>query len=102
MSTKGLTVDVPPGGYDRAAAVTAVRKAGLPQVVGKLSRGPFGTSSRAMAALEGEGVPTFCTPVTWAEVHAGIQPGEEHLTEAFFGARGEVVLDAVTGRHAGS
>jgi len=56
----------------------------------------------AMTALEGEGVPTFCAPVAWAEVYAGIRPGEEHLTEAFFGARGEVVLDAVTGRHAGS
>ncbi|MFH2005992.1 MAG: AAA family ATPase [bacterium] len=52
MSTKGLTVELPPGGYDRAAAVSAVRESGLPSVVGKLSRGPFGTSSKAMATLE--------------------------------------------------
>ena len=56
----------------------------------------------AMGALEGDGVSTFCTAIDWAEIYAGIRPGEEHLTEAFFGARGEVVLDAVTGRHAGS
>jgi len=52
MSTKGFTVEIPPGGYDRAAAVSAVRESGLPAVVGKLSRGPFGTSSKAMATLE--------------------------------------------------
>ncbi len=53
MSNKGLTVDLPTGGFDRAAAVNVIRESGLPAVLGKLSRGPFGTSSKAMAALEG-------------------------------------------------
>jgi predicted nucleic acid-binding protein len=47
------------------------------------------------------GVPTFCTAVTWAEVYAGLKPGEESATEAFFEARGEVVLDSAAGRQAG-
>ena len=37
-----------------------------------------------------------------AEIHAGIRAGEEPLTQAFVEARGEVVLDATTGRRAGS
>jgi len=53
-------------------------------------------------ALESSGVPTYCTAISWAEIYAGIRPGEEALTEAFFNARGEVVLDGVAGRHAGS
>jgi predicted nucleic acid-binding protein len=56
----------------------------------------------AVASLEEAGVPTYCTAISWAEIFAGIRPGEETLAEAFFRARGEVVLDAVTGRHAGS
>ena len=56
----------------------------------------------AADALESSGVPTYCTAISWAEIYAGIRPGEEHLTEAFFDARGEVVLDAISGRHAGS
>jgi predicted nucleic acid-binding protein len=48
------------------------------------------------------GVPTYCSAVTWAEVFAGVRPGEEAATQAFFDARGEVVLDATTGRRAGS
>lgn len=55
----------------------------------------------ALSRLEREGVPTFCTAITWAEVHAGLRRGEESVTEAFFEARGEVVLDARTGRRAG-
>lgn len=51
--------------------------------------------------LESDGVPTYCSPVALAEIHAGIRPGEEPLTEAFFLARGEVVLDARAGRTAG-
>jgi predicted nucleic acid-binding protein len=58
--------------------------------------------TRALEALEGEGVPTYCTPVSWAEIYAGIRPGEEALTEAFFEARGEVVLDGTSGRRAGA
>jgi predicted nucleic acid-binding protein len=37
-----------------------------------------------------------------AEIFAGLRPGEEALTEAFFHARGEVVIDAITGRRAGA
>jgi predicted nucleic acid-binding protein len=56
---------------------------------------------RAAAALEASGIPTFCTAVSWAEVYAGLRPGEAPSTEAFFDARGEVILDAQTGRRAG-
>jgi predicted nucleic acid-binding protein len=56
----------------------------------------------AVAALEESGVPTYCSAISVAEIHAGIRPGEETLTEAFFEARGEVVLDSVTGRQAGA
>ena len=55
----------------------------------------------AAVALEESGVPTLCTAVALAEVYAGMRPGEETLTHAFFGARGEVVLDGNVGRHAG-
>ncbi len=55
----------------------------------------------AAAALEGAGVPTYTTAISWAEIYAGIRRGEETLTEAFFNARGQVSLDAVAGRHAG-
>ena len=56
----------------------------------------------AAVALEQSGVSTYCTAVSWAEIYAGIRPGEEPLTQAFFEARGDVVLDATTGRRAGS
>jgi predicted nucleic acid-binding protein len=52
--------------------------------------------------LEESGVPTYCTPISWAEIYAGIRAGEEPLTEAFFEARGEIVLDARVGRRAGA
>lgn len=55
-----------------------------------------------MAALEEAGVTTYCTAVSWAEVWAGLRSGEETLTEAFFGARGEVILDSAAGRRAGA
>jgi hypothetical protein len=35
-------------------------------------------------------------------VHAGVRPGEEPITQEFFEARGEVVLDAAVGRRAGA
>jgi hypothetical protein len=54
-----------------------------------------------MATLEGSGVATYCTAIAWAEVYAGLRPGEESLTRSFFEARGEVVLDARAGRFAG-
>ncbi len=56
----------------------------------------------AAHALEASGTPTYCTPISVAEVYAGIRPDEEHITRAFFEARGEVVLDADTGRRAGA
>jgi predicted nucleic acid-binding protein len=40
--------------------------------------------------------------VSFAEIWAGLRPGEEAVTEAFFHARGDVVLDAVVGRRAGA
>ena len=48
------------------------------------------------------GVQTYCCAITWAEIAAGLRPGEETATEGFFEARGEVVIDAATGRRAGS
>ena len=59
-------------------------------------------SDPAAAALEGAGTPTYCSPINQAEIFAGIRPGEEAVTEAFFLARGEVVLDAEIGRRAGA
>ena len=55
----------------------------------------------AVAALEATGTPTYCSPINQAEIYAGIRPGEEAMTEAFFRARGEVLLDAEVGRKAG-
>lgn len=57
--------------------------------------------SGSLAVLEQAGVPTYCSAIAWAEIYAGVRPGEETLTEAFFNARGDVVLDAATGRQAG-
>jgi len=58
--------------------------------------------TRKLLALEAAGVPTYCCAIAWAEIFAGIRPGEEALTEAFLAARGEVVLDAAAGRRAGT
>jgi predicted nucleic acid-binding protein len=55
----------------------------------------------AMAAIELQGIPTYCSAVSWAEVFAGVRPGEEATTEAFFLARGEAAVDAIAGRRAG-
>ncbi len=55
----------------------------------------------AIAVLEASATPTYCTAISWAEIYAGLRPGEEAATAAFFEARGEVVLDAVAGRQAG-
>ena len=52
--------------------------------------------------LEGAGIPTYCSAVSLAEIYAGIRPGEEAPTQAFFDARGEIVLDSHVGRVAGS
>ena len=56
----------------------------------------------AARALAESGIPAYCTAITWAEVVAGVRPGEEPATEAFFESCGEVVLDAVAGRRAGA
>ena len=56
----------------------------------------------AAERLVASGVPTYCTPITWAEVFAGIKPGEEAATQAFFEARGEVALDSAAGRRSGT
>jgi len=61
-------------------------------------RREIGAAARAM---EIAGVPTYTTAISWAEIFAGLKPGEEGVTEAFFRARGEVILDAVVGRRAG-
>jgi predicted nucleic acid-binding protein len=58
--------------------------------------------SDGIRAIEHRGVPTYCCAVSFAEIWAGVRPGEEAVTEAFFHTRGEVVLDAVVGRRAGA
>ena len=45
---------------------------------------------------------TYCSAVSWAEVYAGLRPGEAAATEAFFQARRDAVIDAEVGRRAGS
>src|SRR5439155_18019212 len=37
-----------------------------------------------------------------AEAYAGVRPGEQAVTEAFFSARGDIPIDAAIGRRAGS
>ena len=54
----------------------------------------------ALRELEA-GTPTYCSAVAWAEIFAGIRAGEEARTEGFFDARGEITIDAMTGRRAG-
>jgi predicted nucleic acid-binding protein len=54
-----------------------------------------------LLAIERRGVSTYCCAVSWAEIFAGLRPGEEVVTEAFFYARGDVTIDAATGRRAG-
>jgi hypothetical protein len=57
---------------------------------------------RALERFVRDRVPTYCTPITWAEVFAGTRPGEEAETQAFLDAQGEVILDAPIGRRAGA
>jgi hypothetical protein len=70
-------------------------------VIIELLRGRAGIV-KAAAALEAGGTPTYCTAVSQAEIYAGVRPGEEPLTRAFFEARGEIVLDGQVGRLAGA
>ncbi|MBI1845711.1 MAG: hypothetical protein HYR86_01920 [Candidatus Rokubacteria bacterium] len=46
--------------------------------------------------------PSSAASVSLAEIWAGLRAGEEPATEAFFQARGDVVLDAMVGRRAGA
>ena len=55
----------------------------------------------ALQRIEADGVPTYCCAIAWAEIFAGARPGEEARSEAFFEARGEIPIDAMTGRRAG-
>src|SRR5262245_23835532 len=70
-------------------------------VVIEILRGRSSIADR-LAATEMQGLLTYCCPITWAEIAARLRPGEETATEGFFEARGEVVIDAATGRRAGS
>lgn len=56
----------------------------------------------AAEELDESGIQTLCTPVSYAEVFAGVRAGEEPVTQAFFEARGEIPLDGPIGRLAGS
>jgi len=56
----------------------------------------------AVMDVERSGIPTYCTAISWAEIYAGIRSGEEPVTDEFFNARGEIVLDARAGRQAGA
>jgi predicted nucleic acid-binding protein len=55
-----------------------------------------------LRGIEADGIPTYCCAISWAEVFAGMRPGEETRTEGFFDARGEITIDAMTGRRAGA
>ena len=58
--------------------------------------------SDGIRAVERRGVPTYCCAISFAEIWAGVRSGEEAIADAFFHARGEVVLDAAVGRRAGA
>ncbi|PWU24145.1 MAG: PIN domain nuclease [Candidatus Rokuibacteriota bacterium] len=57
---------------------------------------------RDLLAIETRQISTYCCAIAWAEVTAGLRPGEEAVTDAFFAARGDVVIDAAMGRRAGA
>lgn len=58
--------------------------------------------SDGIRAVEARAVPTYCCAISFAEIWAGVRSGEEAIADAFFHARGEVVLDAAVGRRAGT
>jgi len=90
-----------PPGYPKSAKLPELTGVLLDSdVIIEILRGRAGALQAAIA-LEESGVPTFCTAISWAEVYAGVRPGEEAPTGAFFEARGEVVLDGPIGRRAG-
>ena len=70
-------------------------------VIIEILRGRPGVT-QAAHALEASGVPTYCTPISTAEIYAGIRPGEEGLATAFLRSRGELILDGTVGRRAGN
>lgn len=70
-------------------------------VIIEILRGRAAVVNDALA-LERDGVPTYTTAIAWAEIYAGVRAGEEPLTQAFFEARGEVLLDGAIGRRAGA
>ena len=55
-----------------------------------------------LARLAATGIRTYTCAVSVAEIFVGIRPGEETRTEAFFEARGDIAIDAATGRRAGT
>jgi predicted nucleic acid-binding protein len=55
-----------------------------------------------MRALFRDGIPAYCTAISYAEIWAGLRPGESALAESFFHSCGEVVLDGAIGRRAGT
>jgi predicted nucleic acid-binding protein len=55
-----------------------------------------------LRALLQAGVSTYCTPISYAEIWAGLRPGESTLTDAFFQSCGEVILDSAIGKRAGT
>ena len=55
-----------------------------------------------LGRLAAAGVPTYICAVSVAEIFAGVRAGEEARTEAFFEARGDITIDAATGRRAGT
>lgn len=96
-----LVREAPEAGYQAAPEQELIGVLYDSDVIIEILRGRSRVVEAAMI-LEGGGVPTYCTAVAIAEIHAGIRPGEEPLSEAFFGARGEVVLDGRIGRRAGA
>jgi predicted nucleic acid-binding protein len=96
-----LVREAPEAGYQAAPEQGLIGVLYDSDVIIEILRGRTRIVERANA-LEGGGVPTYCTAVAVAEIHARIRPGEEPLTEAFFEARGEVVLDGGVGRRAGA
>ena len=55
----------------------------------------------ALREIEADGIATYCCAISWAEIFAGVRPGEEARAEGFFDARGEITIDAMSGRRAG-
>ena len=56
----------------------------------------------AATELRSAGARSYYCAISLAEVYAGVRPGEEAVTEAFFSARGDIPIDAAIGRRAGS